>query len=355
VRTSVGRGVAVLACVIGLVATACGGGDSSDPQPSSSAVPTTSVSDDSAPPDTAVADTVATVIPTSTSTTMPVTPWREDVPRLLADVFGAPDGSGAAVAAATKWFGLPVGPSTPDDAVLADAYLVAKRNADGGFDVRWEFAFASATGVPDSMEQAIVSSFSDPRFEPGARVTSTLDAGTFVTLNYAPSEAGVAEGWTGLSFGIGPETNLDGPTGRQNVEVRLERTVATIADLELPTVLTSWIDQFPPNPDGTELVHFGVDLVDLTTDGVWLDVRFSAPSERFGDLVAYYSRDWSAGDLEYGPSMSPGDLATLDYFVAGSFMKFAGHTALVTVTRSLDAPAEPAIVQYEVRIDEPGT
>ena len=319
-----------------------GGGDSLAPT-SSSADATTTV--ETSAPDTSTA-------PTDAPTTLPTTAWRDDAALALADVLGATQGTGNEVEIAQRWFALPVTVAVPDDAVLTGLYFRATVNEAGALDVRWDVRFSSPTATAPDMEAAAAASFSDPRFEAGVRVVSQLDDGEFVTLNYPATDAGAAEGWGTLTFSVGPETDIDGPTGKQRLVVNAERTVATTFDLGLPSFLTSWVAQFPPLPDGAKFYELEADLVDLSTRGVWITSRATAPSDRYASLVEYYAKDWTSGDLEYGASSVPTDLATNDYFTAGSSPKLAGYGVWVTTTRSLSNPDEPARVEYQVRLEE---
>ena len=339
-------GVAVLLSVA--VACSSGGDDSGG---GDSLAPTTVAADATTTVDTAAPDTSTAA--TDAPTTVPATPWRDDAATALSEVLGATQGTGNELEIAQRWFALPVAVAVPDDAVLSGALVRATVNDDGTVRIRWDVRFASATAAAADMEAAVTSGFSDPRFAAGVRVVSQLDDGEFVTLNYTTTEAGVAEGWDTLSFSVGPETDIDGPTGKQRLAVNAERTAATLADLDLPSFLTAWVAQFPPLPDGAKFFELEADLVDLSTRGIWITSRATAPADRYASLVEYYSKDWTSGDLEYGQSSVPTDLATNDYFTAGSFPKLAGYGVWVTTTRSLSNPDEPARVEYQVRLEEP--
>lgn len=343
--------VAPVATALALSLAACSsGGD--DSGGTDSASPTSAGGDATTIPDTASPGT--TTAPTAEpTTTLPAVPWRDDAAAAVAEVLGATAGEGNEIEIAQRWFGLPVAVAVPDDSVLSVALMRATANDSGALDARWEVHFASASGAAAEMEAAVLAGLSDPRFAQGMRVVSQLDDGEFVTLNYSVTDAGAAEGWTSLSVSVGPETDIDGPTGRQRVAVSIERSVGSLADLGLPSLLTSWVAQFPPLPDGTKFSELEADLTNLSTQGIWITSRATAPTDRYPALVEYYSKDWSSGDLEYGQSATPTDLSGSDYFTAGSFPKLAGYTIAVITTRSLSNPDEPARVEYQVRLENP--
>lgn len=347
------RSLVVPAVAAGLLLGCSSGGDSAKdgdtelPTSSSDASDTTPGSDTSS-----VSVPADSGVPTTASTTVPATPWREDAATALTEVLGAMEGTGDEVGIAQRWFALPVTPPIPADAALSGAYLRASLDADGAIEVRWDVRFATATATAAEIEAAVVSGFADPRFVAGVRVVSDLDDGEFVTLNYPTTDEGLAAGWQTLSFSIGPETDIDGPTGKQRLVVNASRTVSSLADLGLPGFLTAWVEQFPPLPDGVTFAELEADLVNLSTRGIWITSRATTPSDRYPSLIDYFSKDWSSGDLQYGSSPTPGDIATNDYFTAGSSPTLAGYTAWVTTTRSLDNPDEPARVEYQVRVEE---
>lgn len=335
--------------LLSLAACSSGGGEGGG---TDSVAPTSAPGDATTTPNPSAPDT--TPAPTAgPTTTLSAVPWRDDAAAAVGEVLGATAGEGNEMEIAQRWFGLPIAVAVPDDAALSVAFVRATANDTGTVDARWEIHFASASGSAADMEAAVVAGLSDPRFAQGVRVVSQLDDGEFVTLNYSVTDVGNDEGWTGLSVSVGPETNIDGPTGRQRVAVSVERSVASLADLGLPSLLTSWVAQFPPLPDGTKFSELDVDLTNLSKQGIWITSRATAPSDRYPALVEYYSKDWTSGDLEYGQSATPADLAGSDYFTAGSFPRLAGYTISVITTRALDNPDEPALVEYQVRLEKP--
>lgn len=246
-------------------------------------------------------------------------------------------------------FSLPVELPTPGDVQLSGAYLRVDE-LDGVVSARWDIRFASELPAAD-IEATVSAGIRDPRFEPGIRVVSQLKNGDYVTLNFAPTSVGEQDGWSSMSITIGPETDLDGPTGRNELQVAVERNRATLSEFGLAPFLVAWESHMPTPPEGAAFAGFTADITKLQTNGIWLEFTYHAPQSAFDALVKFYAQDLSQGDLELRDSSMPADLSTLEYFSAGFFPKLAGFDIDVTVERRLSDPADPVAVRYRVRVE----
>lgn len=304
---------------------------------------------------TAVSPTTvgATEPAAGSTTTGPAVLWKDLAQPAVAQVSGAVEGTVPPMQIAHGYFSLPVDVSVPDDARLSGAYLRIEQS-DTGLAARWDLRFSS-TQAADAIESAAKQSFSDSRFAEGVRVVSQLKDGDYVTLNYPATAEGEAAGWGLMNITIGPQVGADGPTGRNEIVVAVERTVAAIADLGLTPFLTAWESEMPPLREGAAFAEFTADLTQLQTNGVWLEYTYHAPSAAFEALVKYYAQDLSSGDLVLEDSSEPADLSTTEYYSAGFFPTLAGFTVDVTVERTLSDPAQPAVVRYRVRVEPSAT
>lgn len=305
---------------------------------------------------TTVVPSTTQAAPASTAgstTTGPPVPWKDLAQPAVAQVSGAVDGTVPPMQIAHGYFSLPVEVAIPDDARLSGAYLRVEQT-DTGLAARWDLRFSSAQAA-EVMESAAKQSFSDARFVEGVRVVSELKDGNYVTLNYPATAEGESAGWGLMNVTIGPQVGADGPTGRTEMIVAVERTVAGIGELGLTPFLTAWESEMPPLREGAAFAEFTADLTRLQTNGVWLEYTYHAPSSAFEALVKYYAQDLSAGDLVLEDSSEPGDLTTTEYYSAGFFPTLAGFTVDVTVERTLSDPAQPAVVRYRVRVEPPAT
>jgi len=275
--------------------------------------------------------------------------WKQLAHSALKSVPGVMAGTESPVAFAQEYFSLPVDVAPPADARLSGAYLRVDQT-DAGIAARWDIRFTSDQSA-DAVEAAAKAAFSDERFSEGVRVVSQLKNGDYVTLNYPATPVGETDGWGLLNLTIGPEADLDGPTGRTEFMVIVERTVPALADLALSQFLTAWEAQMPALPDGVVFAGFNADLTKLQTNGLWLEFTYHSASSAFEQLVSYYAQDRSFGDLVMGAGSAMSDLSTTEYFTAGFFPKLADFTVDMTVERTLADAAAPVVVRYRVRVE----
>jgi hypothetical protein len=334
-----------------LVAAGCGGSESGG----ATTVPKTdsTVSETSAAPSTeasAPVDTVAstTVAPTTVAPA-PTDPWSDNAATDLAAVLAAADGSGDAAEVMERLFGNPIAAPLPADAALTTATVKAER-VDGTWEISWQFAVASALSAAD-LEVAVAQGFNDDRFEVGVRVESTLDSGVFVTQNYPATAEADADGWSTLAITVGPETDFGTATGRNEVEVSIERTLAA-DDPQLAWFVQGWLAEMPV-ADGLELIEVTGDLVALSTTGVWLSAVYAPVDDTatFEGLVEFYSQEFIDGALSIDASTPPTDLSATDRFNAGFFPTLAGYDLFLVVTRDLADPSVAPTVSMEVRME----
>lgn len=360
---------------VATVLGACGGSDSSDATPTDPVVtsgPTEStgaevtqpavtepamtepaITEPAATEPAATEPAVTEPAVTEPTSTVPADPWSATADTNLAAIADSFRSGAGTADVFDRLFAAPVDVPLPDDAAISTALVVATAT-DTGWDVSWTLRAATLT-TPAELEAAVTAGFSDERFEPGVRVVSTLDSGEFVTLNNPATDAGIAEGWETLAIVVGPETDFDGATGRNEIEISVTRAVtddeAAMRDV-LGPFLTTWILEMPPLPDGLELTEVRGDFVDLSdVPGVWLDATWRAEPAAFEDLVTYYAQDLSSGALVLEAATLPDDLSVLDRFVAGFFPTLAGHDVWLTVERDLSLPDDPVQVGYEVRLE----
>ncbi len=352
----------VVATLLGLSA-GCGGDTPSARSPTSDAVSTTPASVGSAedpvvaepsstdpavtqPVDTEPVDTEP--VETSPATTPePVAAWSTTAAAEFESVLAAVSGNGMAGDVLDTLFANPIPVTLPADAALSEVWVRASVT-DDGYDVWWNLAVATAADTA-GIEADVISGFSDPRFDVGARVESTLDSGVFVTLNYPASDLGVEGGWATMALTVGPETDFSTPTGRNQIEISAERSIVG-DDPELPAFLSGWLDEMPI-AEGTRLVSIEGSLVTVSSTGVWLSALYEAEPGAFEEVVRFYSEDHSAGSLSLDSTPAPDDFSTLDRFNAGFFPTLAGYTLFVIIERDLADPESAVTVSMEVRLE----
>jgi len=342
----------------GLLAAACGSGGSdggsSAPTTAPAANESTPSTDTDGPADTD--DTADTAEATDTTdgsgtgepprTSVPEQPWSDIAPVALAALQSAQLGGSDVGELFTGLFGQPAEIPWPSDAVVSGVRVSKDRNDDGTAAIDWRFTVATAMS-PADLEVLAVEGFADGRWEPGARVESTLDSGVFVTLNYPATTAADAEGWGTLAITVGPETEFGSATGRNEMEVSVELQLPSIDHAGPTWFFNGWLAELPL-PEGATLVLLDANTVDT---GVWLSAEYTAPADQFDALVQFYAQDHTSGALELDATSLPDDLSALDYFTAGFFPTLAGFTIFATVERDFTQPDADVIVRLSVRVE----
>ena len=337
---------------------ACGGGGESDSAPATDTpdvVTTEAPLEESASTDAPVVTEAPVSEPTSGGTAFEIVTAREDqlwsevVDGTYAD-FDTMSGADVLNEAWQRLFAWPFEVPMPEDS--RQSYVVvdiAPYEAQWGAD--FSLNVVSSVSVDDA--RALVADYQNDLFATGLMIESNLDDGDFFTYNFDVTESGEAEGWNSFSITVGPETNLDGPTGLTEVEFSLDRYVDDIAELEIPFFLRGWMAESPLDEalEFTGVYAMWSVLYEGGPNTIDIDVKFEADQSRWAELLDYYGgQDWVQDGLVMESSYVPDDPSAADYVPVASFATLGVHDFDLILERDLADSSSPMRVHYGVSV-----
>ena len=339
--------LAAVAAIVLIVVLVSRGGDSETVTPGTetSAAPETT----SAPQTTSAPETTMTTTPAAPSTSGgPAEAWSSTVEAEWAVTKAAFTTEGGVGDVFGRQFEVPVAIPLPDDALLSYARYSAVKGFDSGYELSWS-AWSTTAGAPADVEKAFADGFSSDLFAPGTRVENEFGDFKMVTLNFQPTDAGTADGWTSMSVTIGPENDGSTATGRTDLKVEVSRMVAEWPSL--PAFVGGWLAEVPV-ADGIEPAELSVEASTQPFERVWMSMRYEAPQEGFPAIVSYYGEDHTAGALEWPASPAPDGIDELEYFEAAGPLGLGGRPITLAVDRYTEDTSYPANVNLGLKLQD---
>lgn len=275
--------------------------------------------------------------------------WSEVVDGTYAD-FDTMSGPDALNEAWSRLFAWPFEVPMPDDARMSYAVVDVYR-ADPEWTERFDLYVITDLSVDDA--RALVADYENDLFSSGVLVESQLTDGNFFRYNFEVTESGEAEGWYSFSIGVGPDTNVDGPTGLTELNFSLERYVPTVADLEVPSFLRSWVAEAPLDADleFSEIYANWSRLYEGGPNAIDIEMKFEADQSRWAELLNFYGgQDWVQDGLVMENSYLPSDPTVADYVPVASFATLGVHDFDLILERDPADPAAPMKVRYGVSV-----
>lgn len=334
--------------VITLV-SACGGGGGGDTA-STDVASTDQVTDVSSPSTEApaVTEPVTSMSAFDYITQREDPLWSDLVDATYAD-FDNISGSVAINAAWAKLFAWPFVVPIPDDAKVSYA-LVDVSPYEAEWYQRFALHVVSDLSVDDA--RALVAEYQNDFFTTGVMVESNLTDGDFFTYNFEATADAEAAGWYSFSITVGPETNMDGATGRTEVEFSLDRYVAAVSDLDVAFFLRGWMAEAPLD-DSLEFESVSATWSNLIEGGpntVDVEVILTTDQSRWAEVMAYFGKDWVQDGLVMESPYVPDDPNSTDYVPLASFATMGSHAFDLILERDTSDPTLPMKVRYGVDV-----
>ena len=253
-------------------------------------------------------------------------------------------------AAWAKLFAWPFEVPMPDDSRVSYALVDVSP-----YEAEWYHRFAlhvvSDASIDDA--RAVVEGYQNDLFDAGVMVESNLTDGDFFTYNFEATDVAEAAGWYSFSITVGPETNIDGATGRTEVEFSLERYVASVSDLDVAFFLRGWMAEAPLN-DSLEFSEILANWSNLTEGGpnsLDVEITFTADQTRWVELIEYFGKDWVQDGLVMEGPIVPTDPDATDYVTLTTFSTMGVHDFDLVLERDTSDPTLPMKVRYGVDVD----
>jgi hypothetical protein len=335
--------------IVVTLVSACGGGGGGN-SASTDVTSTDQVTDVSSPSTEApVVTEPATSMPAFDYITQREEPlWSDLVDVSFAD-FDNISGSVEINAAWAKLFAWPFVVPIPDDAKVSYA-LVDISPYEAEWYQRYALNIVSDLSVDDA--RTLVADYQNDFFTTGVMVESNLTDGDFFTYNFEATADAEAAGWYSFSITVGPETNIDGATGRTEVEFSLDRYVAAVSDLDVAFFLRGWMAEAPLN-DSLEFSGIYANWSNLTDGGpnsLDVEITFTADQTRWVELIEYFGKDWVQDGLVMESPYVPDDPNSTDYVPLASFATMGSHAFDLILERDTSDSTLPMKVRYGVSV-----
>ena len=335
--------------VIALV-SACGGGGGGDT--ASTDVASTDQATDVSSPSTdapAVTEPAAPLSDFDYVTQREEPLWSDLVDTSFADLDNI-SGPVEINAAWAKLFAWPFVVPMPDDSRVSDALLDISPNEDQWYE-QYALQVVSDLSVDDA--RAVVADYQNDAFTTGVMVESNLTDGDFFTYNFEATPDAEAAGWYSFSITVGPETNIDGATGRTEVEFSLDRYVTALSDLDVAFFVRGWMAEAPLN-DSLQLSEIYVNWSDLIEGGpnrMNIEVTFTADQSRWVELIDYFGKDWVQDGLVLENPIVPTDPNGTDYVTLAASVPLGSHEFDLVLERDTSDTTLPMKIRYAVDVD----
>ncbi len=346
----IGAAVAAVAIIVLVVVLVTRGGDG---EKITAGTETTGVPETTAAPET----TATTVAPETTMTTStpapstsggPAEAWSASADAEWAITKAAFTSAGGVQDVFSRQFGVPVALPLPDDALLSYARFSAVKGFDGGYEQSWS-AWSTTAGSPADVEKAFAEAFSSDLFAPGTRVENEFGDFKMVSLNYQPTDAGTADGWTSMSVTIGPENDGFTATGRTDLKVEISRMVGEWP--ALTPFVGGWLDEVPV-ADGIEPAELSVEASTQPFERVWMNMRYEAPQDAFPGIISFYGEEHSTGGLVWEASAMPEGINDVEYFETTGPNSLGGRPLTLSVDRYTEDTSYPANVNLGLKLQD---
>lgn len=289
-----------------------------------------------------------TTAPAPSTSAAPGEPWSTTADAEWAITKAAFTTEGGVSDVFGRQFEVPVALPLPDDALLSYARYSAVKGFDGGYEQSWS-AWSTTAGAAADVEKAFAEAFSSDLFAPGTRVESEFGDFKMVTLNYQPTDAGTADGWSSMSVTIGPGNDGFTATGRTDLKVELSRVVGEWPSL--PPFVGGWLQEVPV-AEGVEPAELSVEASTQPFERVWMNMRYEAPQDAFPAIVSYYGEAHSAGALVWEQSEMPEGIDDLEYFETTGANSLAGRPLTLSVDRYTEDTSYPANVNLGLKLQD---
>jgi hypothetical protein len=339
---------AVAVAVLVVVLVTRGGDDEKITAGTDTTAVDTTLVDTTAVPDTTPPETTVPVTAAPTTTGGPTEAWSATVDAEWDITKSAFTTAGGVNDVFSRQFAVPVALPLPDDALLSYARFSAVKGFDGGYEESWS-AWSTTAAAPADAEKAFAEAFSSDLFTPGTRVESEFGDFKMVTLNYQPTDAGTADGWSSMSVTVGPENDGFNATGRTDLKVELSRVVNEWPALS--PFVGGWLEEVPV-AEGIEPAELSVEASTQPFERVWMSMRYEAPQDAFPSIISFYGEEHSAGALVWEASTMPEGIDDLEYFETTGQNSLGGRPLTLSVDRYTEDTSYPANVNLGLKLQD---
>lgn len=343
---------AILPVAIVVVLAACGGGGDGSESPSVTDTPSTDsvagtpTTDATETTDAPVAQSIYDVL---TAREEPL--WSDVVDGAYADLDNI-EGSAAVNEAWARLFAWPFEVPLPDDAQTSYALTDISP-----YEAEWyqRFALHAVTDVSIDDARNLVADYQNELFTTGMMVESNLTDGDFFTYNFESTPDAEAAGWYSFSITVGPETNIDGATGRTEIEFSLDRYASEASKFDISFFIRGWMAEAPLDPtlDFAGIYTSWSDLVDGGPNDVDVEITFTTDQSRWAEVMSNFDREWIQDGLVMDSPYVPDDPNSTDYVPMTSFATMGMHEFDLILERDSSDAALPMKVRYGVSVGAP--